>query len=93
MSVSTEIIGFKPADEKWKKMKAIWDSCEKAEIDVPDEVDKFFDGYPPDNAGVEVKLEGTPCCSEYDSEDGEGFEIQIGKLPKAVKVIRFVNSW
>ena len=93
MSMSTNVVGFKPPDEKWKRMKAIWDACDEAEIEVPVEVDEFFDGCEPDEAGVEVELEDTLCCDVYDEEMKNGFEIEIAKLPKDVKIIRFWNSY
>lgn len=93
MSMSTFVMGFRPPDEKWKKMKAIWDSCKKAGVEAPKEVDSFFGGEPPDDSGVEVKLEGTLCCREYREEMRDGFEIEISKLPKDIKIIRFVNSY
>lgn len=93
MSMSTSVVGFKPPDEKWKEMKAIWDACDKAEIAIPDEVDEFFGGYDPDDRGVEVDLEDSPCCSVYAPEMKDGFEIDVTKLPKDVTIIRFWNSY
>lgn len=93
MSMMTTVTGFKPPDEKWKNMKAIWDSYEKAGLAVPDEIVLFFNDEPPDDLGVEVALQQTECCSEYRSNDGQGVEIEISKLPKDVKIIRFYNSW
>lgn len=89
MGMSTHIVGFKPPDEKWEKMKAIWDSCKKAGIDCPNEVDEYFEGEPPDSAGVEVEIEG---C-EWSDEMREGFEIKLDELPKDVKTVRFYNSY
>jgi hypothetical protein len=94
MSMSTHVIGFRPADEKWKKMKAVWDTCKQAGIEPPDEVDDFFGGSPPDDAGVEVDLEDYECCSNWnDNISREGFEINLDKLPKGIKIIRFYNSY
>lgn len=90
MSMSLSVTGYKPPDNKWKKMKAIWDACEEAEIKLPVEVERFFGGYDPDDSGVEVDLDGTSCCSSYREEMEQGFEIEVAKLPKDVKVIRFV---
>jgi len=89
MSMSTHVIGFKPPDEKWNKMKAIYDACEVAGVPIPSEVDDFFDGEGPDPAGVEVKL--TP--REWQDDMRQGYEIDIDSLPKGVKTIRFYNSW
>jgi len=33
-------------------MKAVYDACEKAEVDPPDEVINFFNGEEPDSRGV-----------------------------------------
>ncbi len=52
MSMSTHIVGFRPPNEKWKQMKAVYDACVKAEIDAPSEVRKFFNDEPPDPEGV-----------------------------------------
>ena len=94
MSMSTYVRGFRPPDEKWKKMKKIWDSCQEAGIDVPSEVDDFFDENEPDEAGVEIQLGKKQGCEEWSDGDGrEGIEIDISKLPKDVTVVRFVNSW
>jgi hypothetical protein len=87
--MSTHVLGFKPPDEKWKKMKAIWDSCQAAGIDPPQEVEKFFDYCDPDPNGVEVKIEAT----EWRDNAREGYEIDVSKLPKDVTILRFYNSW
>ena len=92
MGMSTHVIGFKPADEKWHKMKAVWDACEKAGIDTPEEVIDFFADEPPDENGVVVYIEETDYCKEWKDDMKEGFEIEVYKLPKDVKIIRFYNS-
>lgn len=93
MSMNTNIVGFRPPDEKWKKMKAIWDSCNEAGIEPPAEVDRFFNGIPPDGSGVEVEIENTSCCRKYQEEMRSGYEVEIAKLPKDIKIIRFWNSF
>ena len=93
MGMSTNIVGFKPADEKWNKMKDVWDICKMAEIDPPDEVLRFFDHvYPGDAPGMEVKL-SEPSVVEWSDRYRSGFEVNIDLLPKDVKFIRFYNSW
>ena len=62
MSMSTHVIGFKPPDEKWKKMKKVWDTCQEAGIDAPKEVVEFFNDCPPDEAGVEVEIITHQLC-------------------------------
>ncbi len=91
MGMSTTVVGFRPPDEKWKQMKAIWDVCKKAKVKIPQEVDDFFDGIGPDPRGIEVRLD--EIATEYHEDMQEGFEIEIAKLPENITVIRFYNSW
>jgi len=91
MGLSTHVMGFRPPDEKWKKMKAIWDACKEADIEAPEDVWKFFNDEPPDEAGVEVDL--GKACSDYMEDSRDGFEVDVTKLPKDVKIIRFYNSY
>lgn len=94
MSMSTHMLGFHPPDKKWKQMKAVWDSCEKAGVDIPENVLEFFGGVDaPDERGVEIDLEELPCCSEYDDDGQEGFEIDISKLPENITHLRFFNGY
>ena len=93
MGMSTHIIGIKPPDEKWRKMKAIYDACIKGEVGIPQEVEDFFDGEPPDEKGVVIDLEEDQCCSAYSADMQDGFEIDAEKLPDDVKIIRFYNSY
>lgn len=94
MSMSTHIVGIKPADEKWKQMKTIYDACEKAGIEIPDEVYYFFNEESPDPSGVKVYRDVLGGAVQKYSGDAEsGYEVHIDRLPKDVKIIRFTNSW
>ncbi len=93
MSMSTSIVGFRPADEKWKKMKKIYDSCEDARIKIPEEVSSFFNYESPGSAGVKVELEEHKCCSKLSVDGEDRFQIDVSQLPKDVTIIRFTNSW
>ena len=89
MSMTTTVIGFRPPDETWKKMKTVWDSCEKAGIDIPDEVFDFFNATDIDPNGIQVELP----TREWRNEGEEGYEIDVKDIPKNVTIIRFSNSW
>jgi hypothetical protein len=93
MGMSTHIQGFKAPDEKWKSMKAVWDSCKAADVEPPEEVSKYFEYDTPDERGVEVKLEGTCCCLDWGDDHRSGFEIDVRKLPADLTHIRLYNSW
>ncbi len=89
MSMSTHVVGLVPPDEKWKKMKAVYDSCRAAELPIPDEVEKFFDHEDPDPMGVAIAIP----CQEYKGYAQQGVEVLVENIPKHVKAIRFYNSY
>lgn len=95
MSMSTHVLGFRPPDEKWKKMKQAWDACESAGVPQPREVEVFFGSVAPDPRGVEVRLlEGERgCLRVWRDEGAEGYEVDLTKVPKDVTILRFYNSW
>lgn len=94
MSMSRHVVGFAPPDEEWKKMKAVWDACKAADIDVPQYVKTFFNDEEPDNAGVEVDLETLEgVCSEWRTEMCDGFEIDVANIPPHIKKIRFFTAY
>jgi hypothetical protein len=96
MGMSTGVVGFKPPDAKWRKMKAAYDACSAAGVDPPPSVMEFFGGDSPDDAGVEVDRKALEECGAvvpYSANMQEGYEVYVDKLPKDVKVVRFYNSW
>ena len=98
MSMSMNVVGFRPPDEKWKLMKAVYEACNKAGISIPKDVIDFFNGVPPDPQGVSIRLEDNHffkygAVKEWREDGREGFEVDITKLPKDVTIVRFYNSW
>jgi len=100
MGMSTHVEGFKPADEKWRQMKALFDNCIALKISVPKEVMAFFEGDEPsaDDPGVKVNqksLVAAGAVREWfdDKHACAGFEIDVKKIPADVAVIRVFNSW
>jgi hypothetical protein len=87
--MSTEVSGFVPPDETWLKMKAVWDACDAAGIDAPDEVASFFNDERPDPAGQTIDIPSR----EWSDDRGAGLEIVLADLPPQVRMIRFRNSW
>jgi len=78
-------------------MKAVWDACRTAGIDVPRAVKEFFDRDiefgEPDPKGMRIDLAKHESVTSWSGDEVEGFEIAIAKLPKGVTHIRFKNSW
>jgi hypothetical protein len=96
MGMSTHVVGFKPPDEKWQRMKAAWDACKTAGVDVPEEIERYFEGEEPDPQGVEIDDDALTQCgalTPWTDDYAEGFQLEISKLPRDVRVIRFYNSW
>lgn len=93
MGMSTHLIGLIPADAKYKKMRAIWENCYEYDIRIPPEVEKYFEGERPDGNGIRVPLKEEDGVTSYVSEGENGFEVELSKLPKDVKFLRFYNSW
>ncbi len=90
MGMSTHVIGYKPADEKYVKMETIYNACLEAGIEIPEEVEDYFEGEGP-NGGIEVDIENS--TSEWGDDSRQGFEIDLSKLNPDVKFLRFYNSW
>ena len=55
MSMNTHLEAIRPPNEKWKKTAVAYEACRAAGTSIPDEVDKFFNGEPPDATGVIVE--------------------------------------
>jgi len=91
MGMSTHVVGFKPPDKRYKSMAQIWTLCEKQHIPVPEEVEEFFHGERPSDAGMEVDL--SSCVEEYTDDERAGIQLHVGRIPDGVKMIRFWNSW
>jgi hypothetical protein len=87
--MSTHIVGFKLPGEKWYHMRAIWDGCKKANIDIPKEVLKYFNHEEPNDTGVEVELPH----HKWSDHMKAGLEIEVESIPKDITLIRFYNSW
>jgi len=94
MSMSTFVRGIIPKDEKYNKMLKVYEACEAAETEQPIEVIQFFrldDFDEPDPNGLIIDLDD--ITTDWQSDSCTGVEIDITKLPKDVKIIRFMNCW
>jgi hypothetical protein len=85
------VVGFVPPDEKWQQMADIFFACRKAKVDIPQEVESFFDEGEPDPLGQEVPLGSK--VREYKADMHLGLEIDVADIPRKCKTIRFYNSY
>lgn len=91
MGMSTHVVGIVPPDADYKRMAAVYKACVAADVPVPDEVEAFFEGEPPDPAGMVIDLD--QAAKEWEDDGRSGYEVDLDKVPKHVKSIRFYNSW
>jgi hypothetical protein len=93
MSMSKYVQGIREPDERWRQMKTVWDTCRAAGVAVPEEVERFFNWEPPDEAGIVVELDPHPSVKEWGDDHRDGFEVEIAKLPPNITKLRFVCSY
>ncbi len=100
MSMSTSIVAVRDMRQQFDKMWAAKEACEKAGIDYPEELKKYFgsniDYDLKESAEQEMltySLSGKPGVVQWGTEMREGYEVDLRKLPKDVKIIRFYNAY
>lgn len=96
MGMSTHVVAFRPPDSKWERMRAAYEACTAAGIRPPAQVEKYFEGLPPDPNGVlidEDMLVNAGALRSWEGDAAQGWEIDTAKLPEDVTVVRFYNSW
>ena len=74
-------------------MKAVWDSCKEAGLEIPDEVDDFFGYQPPSKNGNIIPDDELNECVRYFDLEREDLlypcaEIEIDKIPKHIQFLR-----
>lgn len=97
LSTTTYVYGIKPPDEKWRRMRAVWDACVEAGVGPPNEVEVFFGHEPPSATdGVVIDLEKIGAAKLWQPGGDsmkEGVEVLVDLVPQDVAIIRFVNSY
>ena len=96
MGMSMDIQGYRAKDTKWKKMEEAYKACRSAGIGIPKEIDEFFVGEDPNYISAMVDgltVDLGDAVTEIDEEMVEGYWVDITKLPKDIKILRFTNSY
>lgn len=83
MGADLIIEGFRPVDEEWKKMKAVYDACKAAGVEVPEEVNEFFNWEKPSDFGMFVDVSDAIV-----TESNNVMLVDLTKLPKNLKTLR-----
>lgn len=92
MGMSTHVMGMGLPDEKWLKYVEIYNLCKSQKIEVPAEIAFYFGEQDPNKFYGNV-IDIKDCVTEYEDDMRQGFDVDISRLPPAVKFIRFYNSW
>ena len=83
-------------DDEWRRMKKAWDACRAAGVEVPREVERFFDGSDPDPDGIKIPYkEARDIAVEFSNDWSEGYELDLVKLRERypqIKKIKFYLS-
>lgn len=74
-------------------MREAYNACVAAGLRPPDEISEFFGYRPPHEDGEIVDDLGGAEREVQPGEMESGIEVDLGKLPKGVTRIVFVNSW
>lgn len=96
MGMSSRVKGVRDLDGEFAKMMAVKVACDAVEIDYPEAVKAYFK-YPGESADYlrcemeSVDISAAVTESQHDAIDR--FEVDLSKLPKGVKAIRFENSY
>lgn len=83
-----------------QKRAAVLQACREAGVELPKELEEYFKVkgrylkyVSPDDA-VAVDLQETGSAKKWhDPDKGNGFEVDLSKLPPGVKTIRFYIQW
>ena len=96
MGMSVRITGLRPPDERWERMRDVWEACRVAGVPLPAEVDHFFDHKDPHPKGVEVLLGDlieSGALRTGGNEVVAWFDLDVTKLPDGVTKLRIYDDW
>jgi hypothetical protein len=92
MSISFRIEVFKAPDDKWRQMKAVWDSCSEARVAIPSAVLDYFEQDSPKSQGVEIhNFVEDSCVRDLGREDYDGFTVDLKQLRSKHPDITHIN--
>lgn len=93
MSVSLGMYGVMPPTDEYRKKLAVYRACRAAKVEVPEEVQRFFDDHEPDELGIEVDVrDNRQCTTEFSDDCREGYVVDLEKLPRGVRYLRVYLS-
>ncbi|KKM72072.1 hypothetical protein LCGC14_1424130 [marine sediment metagenome] len=93
MSTNVYISAIKLPDDAWQKHQTVWDACNDAGVEIPQETSDYFNGEPPGLVGVVIGLGSImypkgDCVREFSDEYTRGVEVDVTMLPSNTRFIR-----
>lgn len=90
MGMDFRVVFLRSRDnEEYKKKLAVLKSCMEAGVEVPDEVDDYFDGTNDPDYPLEVKGN----VIDWDDDGRQGYDVDVKSIPSGVERIRFEISY
>jgi len=93
MSMSTHIVAIVAPNEEFNKKLKAYKACEDAGVQPPNELLRFFRYEEPNPDGTIIDIELFSFVKQYNEEGRSGFDIDVSKIDKNIKTIRFYNSF
>lgn len=88
MGVRVYIEAILEETPQYKKMKAIYDLCEEAYVEIPKEVLDFLEEHSPSKYGMGIQIEEAIKKMEGDCDEGTIYLVDLTKIPKGVTMLR-----
>lgn len=93
MSATYSVYGVKQTDDRFHKMKAIYDTCQEAGVEIPSEVYEYFNHEEPNDTGIVIRLSEEPYVTQFHKPGTSGFDVKLSDIPKGLTHIRFKMSY
>ena len=91
MGMSYSARAIVPATDKYIHFKNIYEMCKNANVEIPDEVDNFFEYGTPRKDGMEFHLHMSDMKND-DNDYSSYMRVDVADIPKDAKYIDFVLS-
>lgn len=88
-TIALNIFGVVPADDAFNKMKAVYDACINAGVQIPPEVEALFGYSEPSANGFEDYLSEPIVRVLENGSAGIELEVDLSLLPSKYKFLRF----
>lgn len=96
MGISTHVVGMRDLGGQFARMIAAKEACEEAGVSYPKELVEYFEtpGETPMYLQQKMQEVNIDVAVSEDSDDGtNSWVVDLSKLPKEVKSIKFSNSY